>query len=46
MHEPVGVNDYFARVPLIRLRHLLPIAMNLRWGEGYLLMILAGRMVR
>ena len=25
-----------ARAPLIRLRHLLPIAMKLRQGEGYL----------
>jgi hypothetical protein len=30
-----------ARAPLIRLRHLLPTAVRLQWGEGYLLMILA-----
>jgi hypothetical protein len=30
-----------ASAPLIRLRHLLPTAVNLRWGEGYLLLRLA-----
>jgi hypothetical protein len=34
------------RAPLIRLRHLLPTAMDLRWGEGYLLMILARVVVK
>ncbi len=39
----VGVfpGECIARAPLIRLRHLLPIAMRLRWGEGYLFVLFA-----
>jgi hypothetical protein len=29
-------NDTHGERPLIRLRHLLPTAVNLQWGEGYL----------